>query len=372
MLKVVIVAPVHPYDDVRVFQKEAKTLAKHGYEVTLLARSAENIIEDGVTVKAVPRAANRLQRFLQLPIVFKMAYNEHGDIYHLHNPDTIPIGLILKLFGKTVVYDTHEDFLERILIRQWIAVSIRNIVAKIVAVLEKLIARLADLTIVTEINVKERLGKKAIVIDNAPISNGVLVDKAYEYSKTITESNEYRLIYVGGISWTRGLYVMLDSLVLANAKTPCRLWLIGPCSEIELSEAKAHLGWKFVDYLGKLPQWKAFGYIIASNIGLITQLDIGGQSRSSPNKLYEYQLFGIPFIASDFKMWRMRLESIDSGFFADPAKPNDVAEKIVWATEHSNIAKDMGLRGKCYVHDVFNWEIESKIMLSAYKKLLNN
>ncbi len=36
--RVVIVAPVHGFADVRVFQKEAITLAAHGYRVALLAR----------------------------------------------------------------------------------------------------------------------------------------------------------------------------------------------------------------------------------------------------------------------------------------------------------------------------------------------
>src|SRR5262245_62463499 len=99
-MRVIIVAPVHIYDDVRVFQKEAKSLAANGYHVTLIARTDRLRFVEGVKILPAPVAPNRLKRFLSLFRVFKMALAEQGEIYHLHNPDTIPVAFGLKLFGK--------------------------------------------------------------------------------------------------------------------------------------------------------------------------------------------------------------------------------------------------------------------------------
>ncbi len=103
-------APVHYYDDVRVFQKEAKTLSANGYRVLLLARAEISLVEEGVEVVPLPVVKNRLMRFLCLPRVFWTAFMLKGDVYHLHNPDTLPIVLLLKMLGRRVIYDTHEDF----------------------------------------------------------------------------------------------------------------------------------------------------------------------------------------------------------------------------------------------------------------------
>lgn len=370
MKKVVIVAPVHSYDDVRVFQKEAKTLASYGYKVTLLARTAKLLVEKEVVVKPVPLASRRLVRFLKLPLVFQMALAEQADVYHLHNPDTLAIAIVLKLFGKLVIYDTHEDFSERILIRDWIPRLIRPIVAKLVASLEVIVARIVDISIATESNVQVRLGQNTLLVKNAPITKGDLIDKAYSFALTLSKQNDcLRLVYIGGISRIRGLFAMLEALAITNRETPCRLWLIGTISEDELAQAKNHSAWKFVDYLGLLPQWKAFGYVIKSDVGLVTYLNIGGHANAGNNKLYEYQVFGVPFIASDFKKWRNSIKGYSAGWFINPAEPATIASKIIWFAQNPESRKKMGEQGKAFVA-VYNWELESLKLLEAYKKII--
>ena len=370
MKKIVIVAPVHRYNDVRIFQKEAHTLADQGYKVILLARTSQPLLEDGIEVKPVPEANRRLVRFLKLPLVFRMALKERGDVYHLHNPDTLPIAMALKLCGNRVIYDTHEDFAQRILIRDWIPKLIRPIIASLVATLEAIVARMVDISIATQPDVQTRLGKNALLIENAPITKGHLIDKAYLFTQTIPKQNDFlRLVYIGGISRTRGLFAMLEALAIANQKTPCRLWLIGSGLEPELEQARNHPAWKFVDYLGLLPQWQAFGYVINSDVGLITLLDVAGYSQINPNKLYEYLVFGVPFIASDFEKWQDHLKGFKAGLFVNPADSPAIASKILWFIEHGDEKLKMGNRGKAFIES-YNWELESIKLIEAYQKIL--
>ena len=370
MKKVVIVAPVHRYDDVRVFQKEAITLANSEYQVSLLARSDYSLNQNGVRVYPVPQASNRLLRFLNLPLILRMALVQNADIYHLHNPDTLPIAIALKLFGKRVIYDTHEDFSQRILIRDWIPKIIRPIIATLVASLEKIVARMVDLSIATQPDVQNRLGKNALLIENAPITKGDLIDKSHSFALTLPKQNEFlRLVYIGSISQKRGLFVMLEALAIANKEIPCRLWLIGSGLDEELAIAKNHPAWKFVDYQGLLPQWKAFGYVIDSDVGLITILDVGDHAKTSPNKLYEYQVFGIPFIASNFSQWQNCLKDFEAGWFVDPTQPQAIANKIIWFARYPERRRKMGDRGKAFVA-TYNWESESLKLLKAYDKIL--
>lgn len=65
-IKVCMITTVHYPFDTRIFHKEAKTLAKAGYEVTLIAQHNKNEIIDGIKIIALPKPKNRLSRIFFL------------------------------------------------------------------------------------------------------------------------------------------------------------------------------------------------------------------------------------------------------------------------------------------------------------------
>lgn len=368
--RVVIVAPVHQYDDTRVFQKEAKTLARHGYEVRLLARAPGPLEEDGVRIVPLPEPAWRGARFARLPMVLARALAQRGDIYHLHNPDTLPLALGLRLLGKRVVYDTHEDFSQRLLARSWIPSHLRAPLARSVASAERFVARVVDLSIATQASVRDRLSRRALLLQNPPIVSGPLIEQAKLRARELKRSEDVlRLVYVGGITQPRGLFTMLDALAMVNQRINCRLWLIGPFMEGDQPRAERHPAWRFVDYLGPLPQAEAFAHIARADAGLVTILDVGDHRHTSPNKLFEYQVFGIPFVASDFERWRAVMAGVEAGFFVDPADPAAAARAVQRLACDPEARRRMGEAGRSFVSS-YNWEIESRKLLSAYEALV--
>lgn len=368
--RVIILAPVHDYDDVRVFQKEAKTLAAAGYEVRLLARAERALEEDGVRVVPLPRPASRLVRFARLPGVLRRALRERGDVYHLHNPDTLPLALALRLLGKRVVYDTHEDFSRRLHARRWIPRPLRPLLARAVAAAEGAVARRVDLAVGTQPAVRDRLGPRALLLGNPPIVSGPLIDEAHAQAAGIERTpGPFRLVYAGRITRPRGLFTMLDALALANAEHPVRLWLIGPFNEGDQPAAERHPAWRFVDYLGVLPQARAFAHLARADAGLVTILDVGDHRDTSPNKLFEYQVFGLPFVASDFPAWRAQMADVEAGVFVDPADPAAVAAEILRLARDPGLRERMGEAGRAFVAR-YNWEGESRKLLAAYAALL--
>ena len=66
---------------------------------------------------------------------------QHGDIYHFHDPGLLPASLLLRLFGKKVIYDVHEDVPRDILLKTWIPALIRGLVAKAAARARERVAR---------------------------------------------------------------------------------------------------------------------------------------------------------------------------------------------------------------------------------------
>ncbi len=78
--------------------------------VSLIAVNNKDENIDGVQIKALPQIESRFERMTKVIWrVYQMAVKEDALVYHFHDPELIPIGLILKLRGKKIIYDVHED-----------------------------------------------------------------------------------------------------------------------------------------------------------------------------------------------------------------------------------------------------------------------
>jgi hypothetical protein len=110
MAKVVVLSSVHPAFDHRIFHKECKTLARAGHEVVFVVPHEKSERIDGVTIHALPLPRDRWERMTRTTwTVLRSALKQRGDVYHFHDPELIFAGILLKMRGKRVVYDVHED-----------------------------------------------------------------------------------------------------------------------------------------------------------------------------------------------------------------------------------------------------------------------
>lgn len=367
-IKVCIIAPVHDYFDIRVFQKEAKTLRDEGYDVVLFAKHDKDEVIDGIKIRK-NEYKNRIQRFLKLPGIFKEVNKLNADVYHLHNPDTLLIGFCLKKLNRKVIYDTHEDFSQKILIKKWLPKMLRKPIANLVSNLEMRAGKRFDSVIVTEKQVKDRISEKATIIGNSPITKGKLISSSYKESEKI-KKNGLKAIYVGGISKGRGIVEMINSIEKLNNHMPIKLWLIGPFFSNEFyKECRSLKGWQYVEYLGKLPQEQAFAHMIKADIGLATLLDVGGHSKTDPNKVYEYQMFGLPYVASNFPKWIKRFSGANSGIFVDPKNENEIVEALCTILTNAELYECMSKNGKKFAEEN-SWDKEKQKLINVYRETL--
>src|SRR5690242_11419675 len=143
-MKVVHLSSGHRADEARVFRKECRTLARAGFDVTLIVPgdpdfhpAGIDVVRDGVRTITVARPATRLQRLAVTPLaIFAKGLRQKGSLYHFHDPELIPMGFLLRALGKRVVYDVHEDFPRDILIKEWIPRVLRRPVAAVMAAIE--------------------------------------------------------------------------------------------------------------------------------------------------------------------------------------------------------------------------------------------
>ena len=143
--KVCMLSSVHSAFDVRIYEKEAKSLAAAGYEVSIIAPHEKDEEASNVQIKAVPRPQNRRQRMTTtIWEVYRRAEELGASVYHFHDPELIPVGLLLKLKGRRVVYDVHEDLPRDILDKDWIPPALAKSVARAGAATELLGGLLFD------------------------------------------------------------------------------------------------------------------------------------------------------------------------------------------------------------------------------------
>lgn len=362
-VKVCMLSSVHPSDDIRIFHKEAVSLAEAGYDVSCIAKHEGGESVKGVRMIPLIKPANRLERmFKTARELWKKAVQEDADIYHFHDPELIPVGLMLKWKGKKVIYDVHEDVPRQILSKQWIARPLRAVTAWLVEKLEHYAARRFDAVVTATSFIEKRYAVYAgriITVNNYPL--------LHEFDTLLPRKPEPDAVcYIGGVSRERGILEMVDAI----GRTEARLWIAGPVrSSRDREEAGKKKGWSQVQELGLLSRDEVVALLARSSAGLVVEHPIINYLDSLPIKLFEYMAAGVPVVASDFPVWREIVAGAECGLCVDPLDDGKIAEAIVWLLEHPEDAATMGKNGQQAILSKYNWDTQCSKLLSLYEVL---
>lgn len=370
--RVCILTTVHSPLDTRIFYRQAKTLAGAGYDVTLIAQHDRDESVEGIRILALPAPGNRLTRILGLTWkIFRLALQQHADVYHFHDPELLGMGLLLSIFTRgKVIYDVHEDVPRQILGKEWIAKQLRLPVSLLYRFFEKALVLACDAVVpVTEAIARNYKHRRVQVIHNYPY---LAMFQELQPLNTTHSGSTNRLLYIGGISRRRGIMEIMAALDRLQEDDRVRLDLIGGVSSPEFEEAlRPILEEHSVNYHGPLPWRDAWEYAQGATAGLVLFHPGPNHSEALPNKLFEYMAAGIPVIASDFPRWREIVEGNACGLTVDPLNPEAIAEAVKYVLEHPEEAGKMGQNGRRAVEEKYNWETESNKLLDLYERILS-
>tara|TARA_Y100000589_G_scaffold136859_1_gene130959 strand:- start:69621 stop:70730 length:1110 start_codon:yes stop_codon:yes gene_type:complete len=366
-MKICHLTSVHKYNDIRIFVKECSSLAKR-YDVSLVCVNGVNETINNVKIVNVPvNYTGRLQRFTKaVDAVYQKALEVNAEIYHLHDPELLRIAPKLKKKGKKVIYDAHEDLPRQLLSKPYLNKNVAKFLSKMVEWYENKVAKKLDGIITATPHIKERFLKINPNTEN--INNYPLLEELNLSENQNPFSERKNICYVGGITEIRGIKEMVNALQLTENDV-C-LDLAGAFSPESLFEqVKILPGWKKVKFHGFVDRKQVAKILSDSFAGLLVLHPTVNHVDSLPIKMFEYMLFGLPVIASDFPLWREIIEKNKCGICVNPLDVEQIANAIDYLFTHPDEAKKMGERGKKLVMENYNWKKEEIKLLNFYEKI---
>jgi glycosyltransferase involved in cell wall biosynthesis len=362
---VVMLANGHPPFDTRIFVKEARTLVRAGYAVSIILPHDKDEEKEGVKILATAPIRHGFHKLFLSPwnILRKALAQPRRSIFVIHDSDIVYMGILLKLLGRKVVYDAHEDTPLQINYQHWIPKPLRKPYGWMYFIIEKVCGWMFDAIIVAEpIIARYFPKKKTYLVRNFPSATSFREHPGMPYA-----SRKSWMTYVGALTEPRGLYEMLEGARAAAAATSFEFVLGGKFSPPHL-EADVLKRYK-VNFLG----WVSYGGLVdllfESKVGIIIPHPNPRYVTNYPVKLFEFMAAGLPVIASKEGEAAKFVQECNGGILVNPLHPQEVCDAIVWLFAHPDEAQAMGARGQKLIFERYNWEKEQETLLLALENI---
>jgi glycosyltransferase involved in cell wall biosynthesis len=368
--KICVLTSVHSVTDERILLKECRSLARAGYRVTLVGPHSHDEQVSGVSIRAVPEPKNRFTRLIRTSLeICSRAISERAEIYHFHDPELIPVGLLLRLARKKVIYDIHEQTHLQILGKSWITPGFRKIISCVVDLLERLAAKRFSALISANEDIHARfisMNLNSILVRNFPLLE--------EFPAT---SDQHRfsagvIACFGGISVERVAPQIVEAFGMLPSDCKARLILGGNSQSQELERRLTNqFGWQRVDYRGYLQREEMMEVLSKSAASIVLYDNQPNHLGVGSNRFFDSLAAGLPVITPDFPRWRKTIETYGCGITVDPSKPEEIAHAVAYLTDHPKKAADMGRRGFELARQTLNWDCEAVKLIELYASLFS-
>ncbi|MEI6309088.1 MAG: glycosyltransferase [bacterium] len=362
--KVCHISTAHPALDTRIFFREAVSLAKAGYPVFLVGNHPYRESVDSVEIVPLPRSRDRVRRMAFAPwSALGIAMRTGSRIFHLHDPELLPIGLLLRTLGKQVIWDSHEDYPGLIRTKDWLPRSLRPLVASQIGALERMAAHAFSCNIAPTDPLARRL-PRGISLYNYPtmIMRRMLASFSLPYEK-----RDIDMIHIGRLRKSRIDFILSMLESLHSMGRAIRFAMVG-LDHTQLEAVRRAAG-DWSDLL--LYERKQFPIVAEmlgrSKIALNYHPLEPHLAYAVPVKIFEYLNAGCVVLCSHFPFLESLLGTDSPVEWADP-EPEVFAQRAITLLKDPERMKTASIRSEDFAGS-FTWEHEEPKLLEAYAKL---
>ncbi|MGD9780912.1 MAG: glycosyltransferase family 4 protein [Kiritimatiellia bacterium] len=353
----------HAVTDNRILHCMARTAAAAGYPSVVMGPAAAEGAYGRIRLRPCPlekegrRIASAVVPLRLLWGALKSPY----PLFHFHDPDLLPVGLVLKLFGRRVVYDVHDDYQAALADRLRRHPALARGWSRLWWVFERNSARVFDGVVTADQHLAQKFaGCHPVILRNYPRLDFTAP------AKTEGEST-FNLIYVGGVTRERGVGMALRMLRLLPMPE-LRLHVVGTGSEGDLlDELKAE---PRVVLHGRVPWTDLHRLYEKAHVGIAIYQPLAGFVTVDHSvKIVEYMAAGIPVVCSNFPGLKKFVEDAGCGLAVQPDEPAAIAGQIRRLMGDADLRRRLGATGRRLFESEYNWEKHEGQLVELYGRI---
>lgn len=362
---------IHRNDHIRAFQKVIKRGAAKHFHVTFAARYKIDIKEEGIAYLHIREASGGLGVLRESLRLIHYFLTTDATILHICSPRCfflIPLGYLL---GKTVVYDMHENQPLAIVSKPYLWSWIRRPLSILYGLAERVL--LHDTRVIfAELSYSKyyKWIKKSVVALNMPILS--LIDR--DSSGVVRPRDQVIIGYCGAISVKRGALELIETFsILRKTRPDIRLEFIG---EVEpgfvacFQDSVRRTGYQddIVIHGYKVPT-EMYSIMARWHIGVAVLHPEPNYFESYPTKIFEYMALGMPFVTSDFPLYKEVVRDSGGGLCIAPLEEGSLLGALEKLIGDGGLREQLGRNGRSAVETRYNWDIESAKLGTFYRSI---
>ncbi|GIQ77008.1 glycosyltransferase WbuB [Bradyrhizobium sp. RD5-C2] len=376
--------------DVRVWA-EATTLARHGYEVSVIcpkgpgATASFEMLEGIAVYRHWMPAEGRgvlgyvieysVALFWEFVLSLKVLATRGFDVIHACNPPDLIfiVGAFHKiLFGKSFVFDHHDvnpELYEAKFGR-------RGFLWRVMVLLERVTFALSDVSIATNQSYRTiaiergRMSPdRVFVVRSAPNVSRV---RSLPPDPAWKKGRKYLVGYVGVIARQEGLDLLLDSIRHIRAtrnRDDIQFVIVGGGRELEeLKTLAMALGLDdVVTFTGRVDDDTLFTILSTADVCVNPDRPSTMNDISTMHKIMEYMTLGKPIV--QFDLTEGRFSAGDASLYVPNADTAEFGDKILELLADPARREAMGAFGRERISGELAWHHASTKLLAAYERV---
>lgn len=373
----------NPFTNDSRVEREARSLTRAGYSVTVVAEARPGLAEFEVRAMAhVKRIRRRgpnvpgLRFVLYRELLRRAVEQTRPQILHAHDADALQsVGPAAGRLRVPFLYDSHELWLarsrrgrswlyDRLAVLYWWLIE-RRYVPRAAAVI------VANPPVAPELT--RRYGVEVVAVPNYPEKSR---DRVHREIRSLPGGDRVPgaapiILYLGGIMPDRGIEQVLHAL----SKLPSGHFVClgsGPDDfRASLNREARERG--VVDrfhLLPAVPPEEVVAYSRSATVGVsVVQPYPLSYRLALPNKVFQYMAAGVPVVASDFPHLREVVEGSEAGNVVDPTDPEAIANALRRYLSDPAAARAAGARGRLAVEERYHWDVAAQALLDRYQSI---
>jgi glycosyltransferase involved in cell wall biosynthesis len=369
---VVHVSIVHPPDEPRIYERECRTLAQAGYDVTYLAPGAPA----GRDAYGVRRAAlplrSRTRRWLSTREIVAELRGLRPFVVHTHDPELLTLLPLLRPFVPRLVCDVHEYVAQAIMAKEYIPAGARPAISKASGFALRELAAWADGGIVAYDGMLDQFGVRPRLRMVAPNYPRLAHFEGAAPIADLAADRRLRLVYIGALSPMRGCRLMLDVMERLD-RDDALLVLGGRFSSPDLErETMARLAAGLDDrvrFLGRVPRDEVPRYMASADVVWNPMLpSVQYALPSVETKIYEGAAAGLAVLTSDLTGRTELVVGEGLGIAVAPTVDGHLGGVRRLMADRASVAA-MGQRGRAITRERYSWEAFEERFLDFYDRV---